>query len=323
MSPRIWRLARWVIGIAIVALLVVSLDPAALIGRLVAVDLRLAILGVLGLTAVHLIPAETWRILCSRLGGVRLGWGASVRAYYAAQALGGVTPANLGGDVYRVHALRSAGSGFDAAVAPVVVQRATSYLALSLLGGAALLFLATQYPVSAFLVVPAAGVALLGAVVAGLLLAGRGPLESLRRRAVALLGGAPEEASASAEASGRVAKGGAIGLALGLGFHAVSVLLTLVLVAAVNADSVSFASLAALAVARLSLAIPISPSGLGFQEGALSALFLAIGLAPETALAAMLLTRLSLVTTTVVGALAFAIQGRRLAAPGTRLASSR
>ena len=62
---------------------------------------------------------------------------------------------------------------------------------------------------------------------------------------------------------------------------------------------------AALAVARLAIAIPLSPSGLGFQEGALSALFVGIGLSPATALAALLLARVSLLTTAIAGAVAF------------------
>jgi uncharacterized membrane protein YbhN (UPF0104 family) len=317
MSGRLWRAGRWLLGIAIVALLVLTLDPAALVGRLADADLRLAVLGIIGLTAVHLIPAETWRILCRRLGGVRLPWRGSVTAYYAAQALGGVTPANLGGDVYRVHALRSAGNGFDAAVAPVVVQRATSYLALSLLGGVALIFVAAGSAVSPFLVVPAAALALLGAVVAGLLLIGGGPFERLRRKLGDLLG-AGLNASPGTDGTGRIAGGAGIGLALGIVFHGVSVLLTAVLVAAINPDAVSLASIAALAVARLTLAIPISPSGLGFQEGALSALFIAIGLPPETALAALLLGRISLLTTTLVGAIALGVQRPVLAAPGHR-----
>jgi uncharacterized membrane protein YbhN (UPF0104 family) len=58
---------------------------------------------------------------------------------------------------------------------------------------------------------------------------------------------------------------------------------------------------AALALARLSLAVPIAPSGIGVQEGALAALFILLGASPETAVAASLLGRLSLLTTTGIG----------------------
>ena len=53
--------------------------------------------------------------------------------------------------------------------------------------------------------------------------------------------------------------------------------------------------IASIAVARLTILIPLSPSGLGFQEAALSVLFLQIGLSPEMALATALLNRLALV----------------------------
>ncbi len=58
--------------------------------------------------------------------------------------------------------------------------------------------------------------------------------------------------------------------------------------------------------ARLSLAVPITPSGLGVQEGVLAALFASIGLAPETAVAGLLLGRLALVLTTGIGVLLLA-----------------
>ena len=71
--------------------------------------------------------------------------------------------------------------------------------------------------------------------------------------------------------------------------------------------------IASIAVARLTILIPLSPSGLGFQEAALSVLFLQIGLSPEMALATALLNRLALVLTVALGTAL--IVGRR---SGTR-----
>jgi uncharacterized protein (TIRG00374 family) len=98
-----------------------------------------------------------------------------------------------------------------------------------------------------------------------------------------------------------------VGFVLGLAFHLGCILLTYVLVLAVDPLPFSLATVGAVAVARLSLAVPISPSGLGFQEGALSVLFVGIGLAPEVALAALLLARVSLVFTTLIGVAALAL----------------
>lgn len=52
----------------------------------------------------------------------------------------------------------------------------------------------------------------------------------------------------------------------------------------------------------MSLAVPFLPSGLGATEAILAILFTGLGLAPQTALAGLLLGRLALVLTTVVGA---------------------
>lgn len=294
--------ARWGFGILVIVAVALSIDVSTLWARLLAADLRLAAVGVVGLTAAHLISAATWRILVARISGRRLAWWRAATQYYAAQAIGGVTPANLGGDVYRVHAMRSSGEGLDAALAPVVIQRATSYLALSLLGGAALLLLAWQSEVGIVLAVPAAAVAIAGMVVAALVLFAPDVLARLRLPVGRLLG-TPAARDVSVWRA-TVARATAEGLAMGIVFHLVSVLLTAVLVLAVTPGAVPPAAVAAIAVARLTLAIPISPSGLGFQEGALSALFVGIGMAPETALAALLLARLSLLTTTLLGAAA-------------------
>ena len=93
----------------------------------------------------------------------------------------------------------------------------------------------------------------------------------------------------------------AIGMGTGLAFHAAAIGLTGLLVLAVDPSVPILPVLAALAVARLALAVPITPSGLGVQEGVLAVLFTALGLAAGIALAAMLLARLALVLTTVIG----------------------
>src|SRR5439155_27169079 len=105
-----------------------------------------------------------------RMAGVRLGWRALLSWYYAAQALGGVTPANVGGDAYRAYQLRAAGHRFEASVAPVVVQRATSYLGLSVLGVLALVVLASSADVATEIVLAALAVSILAAMLAALLL---------------------------------------------------------------------------------------------------------------------------------------------------------
>jgi len=89
---------------------------------------------------------------------------------------------------------------------------------------------------------------------------------------------------------------------LGVAFHLGSVLLTALLVAAVDPAATGLAVLAAITIARLSLAVPILPSGLGANEAILALLFAGMSLSPQTALAALLLGRVALVLTTALGA---------------------
>jgi uncharacterized membrane protein YbhN (UPF0104 family) len=229
-----------------------------------------------------------------RLVGLRLEWWPTVRLYYAAQALGGFTPANIGSDAYRVIALRGSGEGIGNAVLPIVVQRATSYLAVSLIGAAALIVATRPDQLTVAVTI---GALVLSTVAIGLgaaIAIGSGRLRSLRER---LLG--PDEHD-------RRSLLGAIAIGLGLGvvFHLAGVWLTYGLVLAVDPGAASLAAIAAVAIARVSLLIPITPSGLGFQEAALALLFIGIGLPAESALAASLLARLSLVLTGALGALA-------------------
>jgi uncharacterized membrane protein YbhN (UPF0104 family) len=301
--PGAWTAARWALGIGVLALLLVGLNGAEIAARIASANTLLVVIGVLGLTAVHALGAAAWRILCRRLGGLRLAWATCLRVYYAAQALGGVTPANIGGDAYRVLAVRKAGLGWSAAVAPVLVQRASSYLALAIVAFPALLWLMISSRVPG--AVMAAGLVLcaLAGGFALVLLAAPGRLAALRARlpwhAAPGGGGPPVDPAAWARpAIGSVA----VATGFGLAFHLGSVLLTGLLLVAVDPSASGISVLAAITVARLSLAVPILPSGLGANEAILSLLFASLGLAPQTALAGLLLGRVAMVLTTLVGA---------------------
>jgi uncharacterized membrane protein YbhN (UPF0104 family) len=308
------NLARWGIGIVILVALVLTFDATGIGARLADANLALVVFGVVGLSSLHLLGAATWRTLARRLVGLRLDWWPTVRLYYAAQAVGGFTPANLGSDAYRVVAVRGSGEGVRTAVMPIVVQRATSYLGVSLVGAAALLLASrpTDFAVGVTIgAIVLAGVAL---GVASLVSVGPGRLRPVRDR---LLGpDAPDRR--------RLAGAVGIGLALGVLFHGVGVGLTFLLVLSVDPSAASLAALAAVAVARVSLLIPLTPSGLGVQEAALALLFVGIGLPAESAIAASLLARLSLVLTAAIGAAALLLPaGQAAIAGGTASAGRR
>lgn len=294
MSPCLRTALRWTIALGLVAVVLVQFDPASVGGRLAAVDPGLATVGIAGLVAVHLVGALTWRRLLDRLSGVRLDWPATIRLYYAAQAVGSITPANLGADVYRVAAV-NAPAGLGSMALPIVVQRLTSICALLVLGGlGALVLLAGRASARASF-----GLLLVG--VAAIVIA-RAPWRQLAtwlEQRLPLHDGDVKPSTVWAS----VARDG---LGLGLVFHGASLGFGLLLVAAIDPATAgrTVEVLAALAVARLSLAVPISPSGLGIQEGALAILFVQLGLEPDVALAAVLLNRVALVGAVLLGAIA-------------------
>lgn len=308
---RVWTWGRWAIGIAILVVLVATFNPSVISALLTTASLPLVLIGVAGLTGLHLLGAATWRALTRRLTGVRLVWWPSVRTYYAAQALGGFTPASVGSDVYRMAARRGAGDSLRGAMLPVLVQRATSYLAVALLGAVALLVASRPASFTVGITLGALAVSVVVLGIASLVVGGPGPLRGVRER---LLG--PGDVR-SKGMSGAVA----IGLGLGLVFHALGIGLTYVLVLAVEPGATTAAALAAVAIARVSLLVPVTPSGLGIQEAVLAALFVGIGLPAESALAASLLARLSLLLTALIGAGAMLIPAERttsLTAPTPR-----
>jgi uncharacterized membrane protein YbhN (UPF0104 family) len=318
-----WLVLRWAVGIAIVVVLLLRFDARGVVSELSGADLRLAFPALIGLIAIHILGALTWRDLARRLSAIRLGLSETIRRYYIAQAIGALTPANLGADAYRLIAADGVvGKRYDwrQMLRPVVVQRITSSIGLAGLG------------LAAFALLPAGGMAN-GAALAILVLAG-GSSALL----IALQSGrfarwfrlpwqpgtvgpraAPSDPTTAGQAGRRASiEAVAVGLGLGLGFHAGSVLLSYVLVLSVGVAGPPLLVLACLVVARLSILIPISPSGLGIQEGALSLLFLSIGLPAQTALAASLLNRLALVATTLLGAALMLLAARPASARSAR-----
>ena len=280
--PGVLTAARWLLGIGALVLLVVGLDGAEIATRIGSANGVLVAIGVLGLTMIHAVGAAAWMILCRQLGGLRLGWTAGLRVYYSAQALGGVTPANIGGDAYRVVVVRKAGLGWGAAVAPVLVQRATSYLALTLLAIPALALLSVSSRVPQAIL--GGGIVLCG-VAAGLavtMLVAPARLAAFTSRMPWSRGqagtGVQFDPAAWARPPNRSV---AVATGLGVAFHLGSVLLTALLVAAVDPAATGLAVLAAITIARLSLAVPILPSGLGANEAILALLFGERGIKPR------------------------------------------
>ncbi len=116
---------------------------------------------------------------------------------------------------------------------------------------------------------------------------------------------------------------GLVGLVAGLAFHAGSLLLTWLLLTAVEPSAATLPILAALAIARLSLAVPLTPSGVGIQEAVVVTIVASLGGPVEAVLAGLLLARLSLLSTTIIGSALVAVGHGGLTQARTAVSSQR
>jgi uncharacterized membrane protein YbhN (UPF0104 family) len=306
-GPRAGGLLRWLVALGLLAVVFSRVDVAAIGSRIAGADLRLAIPAIAGLVASQLIAASAWRSLLGRLVGVAISWPATVRIHFAAQTLGAVTPGNVGADIYRVAALES-DAGRTRLALVVIVQRLTSVAAIVVLGGVGALALPIVGDVTAVVALALVGLGAIG--LPALLLARFSPGS-----------GGPNGTWIAVVRDG---------LGLGLLFHLVGLAFGFVLVLALDRNAATGHAgqvLGALAVARLSLAVPILPNGIGLQEGALAILFAQLGLDPGIAVAAMLLNRVAMLATIVAGAAAMAAGRAAAASPAspslTRLEAKR
>ena len=289
--------ARVALAIGLVALVISTTDLAAVARALGGANPWIVFPALAGLAAVHLVSAGAWWWMGGTELRRRLGLVQATGIYYVAQALGAVTPANLGGDVYRVTRLRQAGMGWLSASAPVAVQRGTNYLALALLAFVA--FAATTPSGNTALAMVGGLVAALIAIASAVLLS----RPSWLRRRMPQVGGTTESRLGL-----RVL---GIGVFSGLLFHMLAIGATWAILVAVDPRLNTAAVLAAVAVARLAIAVPITPSGIGVQEGALAVLVAATGGPASAAVAGMLLARGGLLLTMVLGVVAWVAPRRR------------
>jgi hypothetical protein len=286
---------RWAVALALIAIVFSRFDLAATAARIGQASLILAVPAIAGLVAIHLVGAVAWRRLLERFAGIRSDWRSAIRLYYASQAVGSVTPGNLGADVYRI-ATVDAGTSRRTAAIPILLQRLTSTLALGVLAALGVVVLRWQDLASAAVATSAALLA--PAVLLAATVAWRFVHPNVGRRLVRRFPTVRPDPRADAIALLRD------GFGLGLVFHAASIGLGWVLIVAVDPSMTgrSLDVLAILAIARLSVVLPISPAGLGVQEAAVGILFAEAGLDPQVALAGILLNRVALLIVVVIGA---------------------
>ena len=306
--PAFYLLVRWGLGFVILISLLLSLDMARLGSVLSGVNWALALPAIGGLTAMHLVGAITWKFLSRRLAGIRFQWRNVVASYYAAQAVGSLTPSNIGADVYRVHAASANGHNWKATVIPIAVQRGSSYLGLLFLGTLALLLIPTPAG-TAMVVVLLAGVVAISVLGFGIFKLSNFAPTSIIGRVTHVFHDTSLETAIKGH-QWRTTLGGA--LLLALCFHAGSTFFGYVVFLATGEEGAVVQILGALVLARLTILLPFSVSGLGFQEGALVLLFQEIGMPAETALVVSLISRLAFLLTIAIGAGVILIDKSRL-----------
>lgn len=292
---RLLLIARWGAAAIVLAVVLSRLDLAGVIELATRANLVLVALAIAGLVAIHVVAVAGWRRLLRSLAGAELRWRPGLRLYYAGQAIGSLTPGNVGSDVYRTVALDVA-AGRRALAGVILVQRLAGTIALGFLAALAAWLLRQELlpavAVGDQAMSALASVAAVAAVGIGLLLA-----RSRRWRSVVI-----------------------DGFGLGVVFHGGSIALGALMVVAVDPTSTERLPgiLAAVAIARLSLVLPLTPSGLGVQEGVLGVLFVQLGLPAEVAVAAMLLNRLAMLATVLLGTAVLAVGGRPERVPASR-----
>ena len=292
MRPTLFTVVRWVVAISLVAIVLARFDVGAVATKIGAANVLLAGSAIAGLVAIHLVGAAAWRRLVQEFGGIRTDWRSTVRLYYAAQAVGSITPGNLGADLYRV-AAADASSTRRAAAVPILLQRVTSTVAMVVLGAGGIFILGSLEVVQRSLADAAPWVVALAAIATLVLATAALRLHGQVRAAWVQV---------RAHSSSLVRDG----LGLGLVFHAASISLGWILVAAIDPGTASRTAevLGILAVARLSIVVPLSPAGLGIQEATVGVLFVQVGLDPQVAIAAILLNRVALLVVVMLGAAA-------------------
>lgn len=287
---------RWGTGVVFVVLILVLLDPVEVFNAAGDARWSIVIPVVIGLAAVHSVSALAWWAMARSTTSSQFRITVALRLYYASLSLGLLTPSNIGSDIFRAKAIRAQTRNWRSAVHPIALQRATSFASLAALGIIGSLVL----PIPGSVKLTAVGIVLLLVVAIAVYLwlsqAWTERIESIRNR---LLPSIADKSDLQGRRAGQLLS---IGVATGIAFHVISILLTLALVAAIDLNVSPFAAIAALTLIRMSIMVPLTVSGLGVQEGFAAIVFPAAGMPAETGVAISLLSRIGLLLTVAIGA---------------------
>ncbi len=287
-------------------------EMAGLLRKLGAGGLLLAA-ALMGLQAVML--AWRWHLLL-RLLGQRLPGPLAFRWVMVGLFFNQALPSSVGGDVFRVWSLQRRGAAPGTAFASVALERLTGVTLLALMVAACVPLLGPGLPASAAWVLMLTGPAL-AAGLALLTLADRVALlrwlpAGLRPSLTATSGGLRKVLASPPDALAVAA--------LGLAASLSGLCAAWVLGRSLGIDQPLSAVIVVLGGAMLISVLPISLGGWGVREASVVALFGALGLAPERALALALAFGLLQLMTSLPGGVLWWLDGRgapsRPALPG-------
>mgnify|MGYP005839103639 CR=1 FL=1 len=249
---------------------------------------RLALPIIVALSATNFWAAWAWQLLLFHFTQRLLPLGEAIRLYFIGQALGSVTPMNVGNDLYRLRATGARGGRIGAEVATIVMQRFTSAQALLILGGLAACLAPLSVGIKYTLFIPVAVLLALSILI--LWLASMGKARLLRKIGLSDIPGT------------RLWKAAGLGIALAFALHLNGVVLAAFLVSAAGIPIPFVPAVAAILLARLSILLPFTVHGLGVTEGALAFFFSRFGATAEGGLTVGLLLRLQSLLTGIIGA---------------------
>ncbi len=238
-------------------------------------------------SATQCFAAWAWQLLVLCFSKVPLGFWEAVRLYYIAQTFGSVTPGNLGGDLYRLHAVTARKGALTGAVAAIFFQRLTSAQAIALLGTIAAFAIHLPAEIRHPLIITMAGLLIGGGIILWLAIMQNNWL--LRKVGLGRVTPAQMWQAVS------------IGFGLALVFHVSGTALASVLVMAVGKQVPFLTAMAVLMLARLTILLPFTVSGLGVMEGTLAFLFAQVGATAEAGLTVGVLLRLTNIITAMIG----------------------
>ncbi len=282
--PFLWAV-RWLVAAGLLIWLLAHIQVPALLAAWKKASWGWTVPGLLGLLAAQALAGLTWwyLLLLWPGQGSRPSLRTSLRAFYLATALGSLTPANLGSDLYRAYTTRNQLGGFSRAVLPILFQRWTSASASLLLATAGALCLPLPRAVS--LVLALSFLASLAVAPLAWWLAPRRHLlpptvERTRLGAVVLAG-----------------------WVLGLVHHALAAASGGLLGLAIERSLTWWQVCAVMLLVRAAALVPFAPAGLGLVEGGVALLFPLLGSTAEVGLACALLGRLAWLMHLLLGVL--------------------